>query len=716
MLTSISHAAVSWPLKICSSGASGYLCDQNNVPFAIVGDAAWSGAIQLDTTGSTDYKTYIDDRADKGFTAIIVRALTHLEGDNAPSNQDNEHPFTNGSYDWSVRNENYWSSLDTLLDYAKSRNIVVFLSPAYLGYNCGNQGWYAEMNAQTNADMTDYGEFIGSRYANQGNIIWLQGGDADCSLCSNACDRINAIANAISSANGDNGAHLQTAHSYRSRSALDDYDQSWLDLNSTYSLPADCAGEIQNDYQRSGALPYLFIEGWYEGEHSTTVLDWQGQALIAYFGGALLGHIFGNTNIWDFDASWVSALESTGSYSMGNIARLIKSRKWWTLVPDYDSTVVTSSKGSGTSYHATAKSDNNETVLVWCANTNTVTVDMSEINGTSAKAWWWDPDDNTYELIGTYATSGTRDFTPGESRLVLVLDNLDSGLAPPGSTPYATQTILLQEDWETYSTGQGDERSNWDCLRGIFYADTVAAAWNESEIVSTAQEGSKAVEIDSDGAGTWIAGLWGKHPSCNSDGEFRSDITVSVQVRLPSGTSWSAGNKLFFVQSYDDENTHNQAGGSGKPNTYAAYYMTIAIDADREIWGQFTRSDLCQAGSGELWTDYTQNVSPYDVTPLALSEDTYQKIDFRMKLNTPGSSNGLFKMWVDGVLIIDYSNVDYQGDQSGGCDDGFNHFNLLFYPLTSISNSYFLYDDITITENLANVKASGLSGQGFVIR
>ena len=97
--------------------------------------------------------------------------------------------------DWSVPNESYWSHLDYILEQAKSRDIAVFLAPAYLGYGCGSEGWCANMQAQTNAAMTSYGEWIGHRYAAQGNIIWLNGCDADCGDYPNACARVNAVAN-----------------------------------------------------------------------------------------------------------------------------------------------------------------------------------------------------------------------------------------------------------------------------------------------------------------------------------------------------------------------------------------------------------------------------------------------------------------------------------------------------------------------------------------
>jgi uncharacterized repeat protein (TIGR02543 family) len=431
--------AVNWPLRRSAYGP--YLEDQSGIPFVIIGDAAWSLAAQA---SPSDVITYLDDRQAKGFNAIYVNLIEHYFAANAPNNYRNDAPFTRGPSDWSVRGAAYWSNVDFLLNEAKSRGILVLAYPAYLGFDCGPQGWCPDMQAQTEAAMTDYGQFLGNRYKSQGNIIWVHGGDANCSAYTNACSRVAALANGIKSVDKN---HLHTATSGRTRSGMDDYN-SIIDLNSIYSNDADTDSMTKTEYQRSGAKPMWFSEGYYENEFSTTALDWQSQALIPYLGGSLVGVFFGNCPIWGFGSSvgtsvcdnnsisWTASLNSPGSVSMGNIGKLIKSRAWWRLVPDYANTVVTSSKSSGLNYHAASRETNGETVMVWCPTTETVAVNMTQVAGSNAKAWWWNPDDNSSSLIGTFATTGTRNFTPSSARKVLVLDDASKNLAAPGTTVY----------------------------------------------------------------------------------------------------------------------------------------------------------------------------------------------------------------------------------------------------------------------------------------
>jgi hypothetical protein len=425
--------AVHWPLRISSSGK--YLEDQDGTPFPIVGDAAWSAIVMLN---QADLATYLNDRQSKGFTAIIMSAIEHYYCTNPPKDVYGNAPFTNGMSNWSVRNESYWSNVDYVLNQAKNKGMVVFLYPAYLGYACDGEGWCQEMLSQTDSAMTNYGQWLANRYQNQGNIVWVHGSDAACADYS-VCTRVNAIANAIKS--GISGS-LHTAESYRYRSALDDYNQPWLNVNTTY---ADCSPQsyIQNDYQRTGALPFTFIEGNYENQAGVDALCLENQPLYAYLGGALLGHFYGNSPVWRFGSGWSgsSGIGSSGSTIMSNIGKLIKSRKWYSFIPDYSNVVVTSSKGSGTTYHATARVSTGETVMVWCPNTNQVTVDMTKISGTQAKAWWWNPDNNSSSLIGTYNTTGTQNFTPSSARKVLVLDDAGKNLAAPGTTVYSIDKI-----------------------------------------------------------------------------------------------------------------------------------------------------------------------------------------------------------------------------------------------------------------------------------
>lgn len=64
-----------------------------------------------------------------------------------------------------------------------------------------------------------------------------------------------------------------------------------------------------------------------------------------------------------------------------------------------------------------------------------VTVNMSKISGTKAKAWWFRPSNGKATSIGTFDTEGSRTFkTPNSGEdWVLVLDDKSKGFSKPGS-------------------------------------------------------------------------------------------------------------------------------------------------------------------------------------------------------------------------------------------------------------------------------------------
>jgi hypothetical protein len=155
-----------------------------------------------------------------------------------------------------------------------------------------------------------------------------------------------------------------------------------------------------------------------------------------------MGHMFGNCPIWHFGSSgwcgltnWKSQLDSPGSLSMMYVQKLFDSRAWHRLVPDFQHTVMTSGYGfwGNTNYATAALTANGNTMIAYLPSPRQVTVDMSRISGTQAKAWWYNPSDAATTEIGTYATSGSRRFTPPSGGdWVLVIDDASLNLPAPG--------------------------------------------------------------------------------------------------------------------------------------------------------------------------------------------------------------------------------------------------------------------------------------------
>jgi hypothetical protein len=316
-------AAPSGPLRFPIARKGPCLIDAGGAAVWLHGEAAWSLLVRLD---DAELDRYLADRRARGVNALVVNLIEHRFADHAPRDRAGDPPFT-APGDFATPGEAYFAHVDRVLARAAAAGMVVLLAPAYLGDRGGDEGWYAEIRRSGPDKLRGYGRYLGARYRSASNLVWLEGGDAPPMA---AGDEIEALVAGIRDADP---VHLHAAHSARYRSALDDYDRPWLDLNTTYS---DCEGhgrQLWRDAHRRRAVPTMFIEGTYEGEQASLACT-ISQAYRTLLSGAA-GHVFGNKPIWLFGPGWPEALDSPGSRAMQHLAELIVAHDLRGLTPDF---------------------------------------------------------------------------------------------------------------------------------------------------------------------------------------------------------------------------------------------------------------------------------------------------------------------------------------------------------------------------------------------
>lgn len=412
--------AANYPLKV--SADSRHLEDQAGQPFLINGDTPWSLIVGLT---KAEAETYLEDRRIRGFNSIIVELIEHKFG--GPYNRDGEYPFL-AAGDFSQPNEAYFKHADWVIDKATEKGFLVILTPAYLGYKCGDAGWCQEIKATPLNVLREYGNFIGNRYKDYKNIIWMHGGDTAAGDYG-VMDHVTAIADGIREV--DPGK-LFTAHGNRWKSATNEYNQPWLDLNNTYSGCDLSASNTRQTYQHVPVMPFFYAEGRYENE-GADARCLRSQAYWSVLGGSI-GHFFGNNPIWLFDPGWQSALDSPGSRSMTHFGDLFASRPWARLVPDYAETVV---RGRGLinnkDYVMAARANDGSFIMAYLPTGRTITVDMSRVAGSKADAWWYDPENGNSQHLGEFPTSGFKKFSsPDTNDWVLIVDDANLDYSIPG--------------------------------------------------------------------------------------------------------------------------------------------------------------------------------------------------------------------------------------------------------------------------------------------
>jgi len=287
-----------FPLRAEGSGER-FLVDSDNQPFFWLGDAAWSLIAQLKRE---DVSFYLDDRRAKGFSVILVSLIEHKFCTNAPANIYGDLPFTGKPF--TTPNEKYFKHADYVIKSAAERNIIVLLAPLYLGYDCKDEGWCSEVKTTSISDLYSWGRYVGDRYKNFSNIIWVIGGDTD---PTGVKDKVLEMIKGIRE---KDTTHIFTAHNQPETMAVTPWiGEGWLTINNVYSYDSILYSHFKTAYELKPVMPYYLCESAYENEHNATPQQLRSQAYQAILSGSM-GHIFGNCPLWHLQSFWLSVWKS----------------------------------------------------------------------------------------------------------------------------------------------------------------------------------------------------------------------------------------------------------------------------------------------------------------------------------------------------------------------------------------------------------------------
>ena len=429
-----------------------YLEDQNDQPVFWSGDAAWSLIVQGTVE---DIDVYLANRQQKRVNVILVNLIDHKFGTNAPSNIYGDPPFTGNPF--TTPNEAYFAHADYVISSAAEKGMAVLLDPLYIGYACNDDGWCAEMQDASISDMYSWGQYVGNRYVNYDNIVWIIGGDVD-PTDYNLEDKVTAFIDGLQSADT---RHLITAHNDRGQMAVTPWNGApWLTLNDTYTTYDGTYQLAQTAYEISPAIPFFQVEGFYENDtNSMTNQKLRAQAYWTVLQGGI-GYIFGNCPVWglgspamwycpDTDPDWIAQLDYPGAFFMIFVEDLFSTRTWQNLVPDFDHTLVTAGYGNygQTDYATAGVTDDGSLAIAYLPTVRTVTVDLTKMSS-MVYAYWYDPTDGMYTIIegSPFPNTGSHEFEPpsnnadGDGDWVLVLETSSIPTPTPSPTNSPTPT------------------------------------------------------------------------------------------------------------------------------------------------------------------------------------------------------------------------------------------------------------------------------------
>jgi hypothetical protein len=431
-----------------------------NKPVFITGEDAWCLATQV---SNYDVQTYLSDRALRGFNAIWMAAADNTYQSKAPEDFYRNVPFDGA--DFTNEDATYWAHVDYVVQTAAAYGSVVMLDPGFSGL--GGGGYYLSYINSSDAVVYAYGAWIGNRYKNYPNIIWLTGGDADPTDTA-LYEKLNQLAAGIRSADPNHLIAHEAARRYENQnmapkggwSSLDawgglgpglsytaaGFPPPWLSLNWAYNMyagtQAGCSRNYASYVTGSPGTPLLMGEDSYEGEASMTALQVREESYWEVLSGCTLGRLFGNNAIWTMGgpedtmgATWQSQLGSAGSTAAQYQGQLMRSREFWKMAPDTNNEALTGGIGSGNAISVGSCTSDGQTCMVYnpIGNVQPPQIAMAHFSG-AVHAWWFNPSTAVTADLGTLTNSGTQTFTPPDGNdWVLVLDLDSANLPAPGS-------------------------------------------------------------------------------------------------------------------------------------------------------------------------------------------------------------------------------------------------------------------------------------------
>ncbi len=304
-----------------------HFVDSAGAPFFWLGDTAWPLFTQY---SKEQAEAYLSNRAAKGFTVIQgVLAWGHgsgMEQKTPVANPQGQKPWLDD--DPSRPNPAYFEYVDHLVDYANRQGLVLAMLPTW--------GYYVKETPVLNAtNARAYGRWLGARYKNAPNVIWVNGGDR---TPTGFEDVFRELARGLRE--GDGGAHLITYHPCGWRSSAQFFHgEDWLDFNmiETWTEWAKIHPAVVADALRAPRKPVVLGEGAYEDgpeypQGPITPLLVRRQAWWTVMAGGF--HTYGQNQMWRMEPGWDKTFDTPGAAQVCLMKRILTGLPWSDLLPD----------------------------------------------------------------------------------------------------------------------------------------------------------------------------------------------------------------------------------------------------------------------------------------------------------------------------------------------------------------------------------------------
>lgn len=417
------HSAKPWDngrLKVSNNHR--YLIHDNGKPFFWLGNTSW---LMPERLTRDEIEFYLTKEHEAGYNVEQIQVLNATPTFNIYGMQANDESFDMQKF--SKKDQyGYWEHLDYIVDFAASQGI-------YIAMDCI---WGSQINKMTPEKAAKYGKFLGERYKNKPNIIWMIGGDI---LGDKGTASWDALARAIRKADPN---HVMTFHPRgRTTSARWFADREWIDFHmfqsghrrygqrngdGDYTIKDNTEEDnwryVELTWEGNELKPVIDGEPSYEdipqGLHDFSAPRWMDYdvrryAYWAVFAGCF-GHTYGHNSIMQFmkpgllgsfgaEKPWWDAMKDPGYGQM-------KFLKWLILTFPFEERVADQSiiaGQNGERYDRNIATRGNDYLLVYNYSGKPMQLDLTKISGQKKNVWVMNPADGTLKFIGEYDSKVT---------------------------------------------------------------------------------------------------------------------------------------------------------------------------------------------------------------------------------------------------------------------------------------------------------------------
>ena len=399
----------------------------NGKPFFWLGDTVW---LLAQIPANDELELYLKTRAEQGFTVIQLTAvmgeervwgtlrktargdLPFVDGDlSRPATTQGSDPGNEEAYD-------YWDHLDHVLDRIHAYGFRAALVTYFVGWQGEGYKFLTPEKAH------GYGRFLGQRYAEKPEIIWLLGGD-NTPNTGEKKEVWNLVAKGIAEGIGGSEDYSKVLMTYHINGGASSsqifHDAQWLDFNmaQTWDAYDQIYSMVRRDYEKAPPKPCGLGEGAYEdGPQYPTkpinALVIRKQANWSFFAGGY--HTYGSGNVWHFDTvknestqPWKAALRSAGAQSLRYTRAFLESIEWWRCVPD--DKVISEGKGDGATRNVALRNTATGAVAVYLSAPVPIKLSFEHLPRGEYGGKWVNPS-NGQELRVDSFSDRSRSFDP----------------------------------------------------------------------------------------------------------------------------------------------------------------------------------------------------------------------------------------------------------------------------------------------------------------